>query len=88
MYALEASSVSIAPVAIICQRVVQRALERCGRLDVLVNIAGRTMPLVSKTFWMKPTRFWEVEPAVWQLLSDRNGIGRDLVARAVAPFME
>src|SRR5664280_2807792 len=42
-----------------CQRVVATALDRFGRLDVLVNNAGRGMKYVSEQFMTEPTRFWE-----------------------------
>jgi len=41
-----------------CARVVATALERFGRLDVLVNNAGRGMKYVSENFMTEPTRFW------------------------------
>src|SRR4051812_5815704 len=33
-----------------CARVVEMAVERCGRLDLLINNAGRGMKYVSETF--------------------------------------
>ena len=46
-----------------CSRVVAEAMARFGRLDVLVNNAGRGMRYVSESFMTEPTRFWEVDPA-------------------------
>jgi 3-oxoacyl-[acyl-carrier protein] reductase len=50
-----------------CARVVEATLARFGRLDVLVNNAGRGMKYVSDRFLSEPTRFWECSPAVWGL---------------------
>jgi NAD(P)-dependent dehydrogenase (short-subunit alcohol dehydrogenase family) len=69
------------------QRVVATALERFGRLDVLVNNAGRGMKSVSERFMTQPTRFWEVEPDTWRMVIDTNVNGPFLMARAVAPHL-
>lgn len=70
-----------------CARVVATALERFGRLDVLVNNAGRGMKYVSEQFLTEPTRFWEVRPEVFRLVVDTNVNGPFLMARAVVPTM-
>lgn len=70
-----------------CEQVVARALERFGRLDVLVNNAGGGMKYVSETFLTAPTWFWEVEPATWQMVIDTNVTGPFLMARAALPAM-
>ena len=41
-----------------CGRTVETAIGRFGRLDVLVNNAGRGMRYVSSSFMTEPTRFW------------------------------
>lgn len=41
-----------------CALVVESALSHFGRLDVLVNNAGRGMRYISETFMVEPTRFW------------------------------
>ena len=69
------------------QRVVETALERFGRLDILVNNAGRGMKYVSERFMTEPTRFWEVEPAVWRMVIDTNINGPFLMARAATPHL-
>jgi 3-oxoacyl-[acyl-carrier protein] reductase len=69
------------------QRVVGATLERFGRLDILINNAGRGMKYVSETFITQPTRFWEVEPTIWQMIIDTNVNGPFLMARAAAPHM-
>ena len=70
-----------------CQIVVAAALDRFGRLDMLVNNAGRGMKYVSDRFMTEPTRFWEVAPATWRLVIDTNVVGPFLMARAAVPKM-
>jgi NAD(P)-dependent dehydrogenase (short-subunit alcohol dehydrogenase family) len=45
-----------------CARVVQETLKRFGKLDVLINNAGRGMKYVNESFLTQPTRFWETDP--------------------------
>jgi len=70
-----------------CARVVATARDRFGRLDMLVNNAGRGMKYVSERFLSEPTRFWETDPDVWRLVIDTNVNGPFLMARAAAPVM-
>ena len=70
-----------------CQRVVETALQRFGRLDIVVNNAGRGMKYVSQDFMAKPTTFWTIEPRVWRLVIDTNVNGPFLMARAAVPVM-
>jgi len=70
-----------------CSRLVGLATERFGRLDALVNNAGRGMRYVSESFITEPTRFWEVEPATWRMVIETNVVGPFLMARAAAPVM-
>ncbi len=53
-----------------CRRVVGTALDRFGRIDVLVNNAGRGMKYVSDQFMTEPTRFWETALDVWRMVMD------------------
>ena len=69
------------------ERVVASALERFGRVDILINNAGRGMRYVRETFMTEPTRFWEVEPDTWRMVIDTNVNGPFLMARAVAPHL-
>jgi NAD(P)-dependent dehydrogenase (short-subunit alcohol dehydrogenase family) len=72
-----------------CARIVATALERFGRLDILLNNAGRGMKYVSENFMSEPTRFWETPPDVWRLVIDTNVVGPFLMARAaVTPMLE
>src|SRR6185437_16881185 len=52
-------------------------------VDILVNNAGRGMKYVSASFLMEPTRFWEAEPAAWQMIIDTNVNGPFYMACAV-----
>lgn len=70
-----------------CQRAVETALQRFGRLDVLVNNAGRGMKYVSEDFMASPTTFWTIDPAVWRLVIETNVNGPFLMARAAVPAM-
>ena len=70
-----------------CARVAQETVRRFGRIDVLVNNAGRGMKYVSQNFLTRPTRFWEVDPAVWKLIIDTNVNGPFFMTRAVVPHM-
>ena len=70
-----------------CTAVAATAVARFGHLDVLVNNSGRGMRLVSEEFLTSPTRFWEVEPAVWRDIVDTNVTGPFLMARACAPAL-
>ena len=70
-----------------CERVVQAALDRFGRVDVLVNNAGLGMTLVSPTFTSNPPKFWTVTPDAWRSIMDTNANGPFNMARVAAPHM-
>jgi NAD(P)-dependent dehydrogenase (short-subunit alcohol dehydrogenase family) len=70
-----------------CQQTVAVAMEKFGRLDILVNNAARGMRLVSEDFMTKPTCFWEVPTDTWQMVIDTNVVGPFLMARAAVPTM-
>lgn len=69
------------------QMVIDRAVERFGRVDVLINNAGRGMRLISDTFNTQPTKFWETDPAAWRSIIDINVNGAFNMARAAVPGM-
>lgn len=69
------------------ERVVAMAVSRWGRLDILINNAGRGMKYVSERFLTEPTRFWEVDPDTWRMVIDTNVNGPFLMARAAVPHM-
>ena len=70
-----------------CERVAMNTVARFGRLDVLVNNAGRGMKYLSPQFLTEPTRFWEADPAIWRMVIDTNSNGPFFMARAVVPHM-
>ena len=70
-----------------CDRLVDQTLKRFGKLDVLINNAGRGMKYVSESFLTEPTRFWETDPKTWRMVIDTNVNGPFLMARAAAPHM-
>lgn len=70
-----------------CHRVVGEAMSRFGKLDVLVNNAGRGMKFVSDGFMTTPTKFWEVPPETWRMIIDTNVNGPFLMSREAVPYM-
>jgi NAD(P)-dependent dehydrogenase (short-subunit alcohol dehydrogenase family) len=70
-----------------CARVVAETMAAFGRIDVLVNNAGRGMRLVSETFTTKPVPFWEVPHAIWREIFDINLNGAFAMSYAVTPGM-
>jgi 3-oxoacyl-[acyl-carrier protein] reductase len=70
-----------------CKRVVEATLSRFGRLDVLVNNAGRGMRTISERFLVEPTKFWQADIQAWRTLIDTNVNGPFLMARAAVPAM-
>jgi NAD(P)-dependent dehydrogenase (short-subunit alcohol dehydrogenase family) len=59
---------------------VQAAVSRYGRIDILVNNAAISAGL-------KPGPFEESDPAEWQKIFDVNVVGVFRTCRAVSPFM-
>lgn len=70
-----------------CRKVVETALASFGRLDMLVNNAGRGMRYASETFLSEPVRFWTIEPETYRMVIDTNVNGPFLMARAAVPAM-
>lgn len=70
-----------------CQRVARRCLETFGRIDGLINNAGRGMLEISPDFNRKPALFWQADPAGFQHIIDANVTGAFLMARACVPTM-
>ena len=62
-------------------------MKRFGRLDVLINNAGRGMNYVNESFLTQPTRFWETDPDIRRMVIDTNVNGPFLMARASASHM-
>ncbi len=70
-----------------CRRVADFCLERLGRIDGLVNNAGRGMREISETFNTRPARFWEADPQGFANIVQANVHGPFLMARACVPHM-
>ena len=70
-----------------CERVVKETLHEFGGIHILVNNAGRGMRFVSEKFFDTPTKFWETDPSVWEMIISTNVNGPFLMARAAAPIM-
>ncbi len=66
---------------------VDRAYERLGGLDMLVNNAGIGMRTVNPRFLSDPQPFWQVAPAGFRDVLETKATGSFLVARAVVPRM-
>jgi len=70
-----------------CERVAEAALAAFGRIDVLVNNAGRGSREYRVTMDETTTRFWEVPVAAWQRIIDTNLTGTFLMTRTIVPQM-
>jgi len=70
-----------------CAQLIATTLQAFGRLDILINNAGRGMKYVSEHFLTQPTRFWEVDPETWRLVIDTNVNGPFFMTRAAVPVM-
>jgi NAD(P)-dependent dehydrogenase (short-subunit alcohol dehydrogenase family) len=69
------------------ERIVSTALERFGRIDVLVNNAGIGQASVRADQRHNPIRFWEVTPEQWGQFVAVNATAPIMLARAVVPHM-
>lgn len=70
-----------------CEQAVAGTIAAFGRVDVLVNNAGLGMRLISQSFNVEPTRFWEASPEAWRRIIDANVNGAFNMARAAVPHM-
>ena len=68
-------------------RLVQRALDVRGRIDVLINNAARGMRFVNERFMTDPQPFWEADPVAWSMVIETNIVGVFRMTRAVVPHM-
>jgi len=60
-----------------CERAITRAVDRFGRVDILINNAGITQPL----------KIMEIEPVNWDAILDVNLRGVLYLSQAVIPHM-
>ncbi|MGB3503459.1 MAG: SDR family oxidoreductase [Mesorhizobium sp.] len=70
-----------------CEKAVADTVAAFGRVDVLVNNAGLGMRLISQTFNVEPTKFWQAAPDAWRRIIDANVNGAFNMARASVPLM-
>ena len=68
-------------------KVVDKAMQKWGKIDVLVNNAGLGMRRISETFNTLPTKFWEAEVNAWQDIINTNINGPFYLSRSVVPCM-
>ncbi|MGB6120039.1 MAG: SDR family oxidoreductase [Mesorhizobium sp.] len=70
-----------------CEMAVADTVAAFGRVDVLVNNAGLGMRLISQSFNVEPTKFWQAAPDAWRRIIDANVNGAFNMARAAVPLM-
>ena len=68
-------------------RIAATALEKHGRIDVLVNNAGIGQASVRADQRKNPIRFWEATPDQWGRFLAVNATAPIMMARAVVPHM-
>jgi 3-oxoacyl-[acyl-carrier protein] reductase len=68
-------------------RAVAETAARFGRLEILVNNAGRGPGELNAAFHVAPRPFWELDPPAWREVVRTNVDGPFLMARAAAPHM-
>lgn len=68
-------------------RIAAAALEKFGRIDVLINNAGIGQSSASPDPRRNPLRFWETTPEQWSRFLAVNATAPIMMARAVVPHM-
>ena len=68
-------------------RIAGTALEKFGRIDVLVNNAGVGQSSIRADQRRNPIRFWEVAPEQWSRFLAVNATAPIMMAKAVLPHM-
>jgi NAD(P)-dependent dehydrogenase (short-subunit alcohol dehydrogenase family) len=68
--------------------IVAAALERFGRLDILINNAGLNLESIIGTSRPLPEKFWDIAPADFRRITEVNAIAPFLLASAaVVPML-
>ena len=70
-----------------CERTVNETLRLFGRLDILINNAGKGPAHIEAAPGTKSKRFWESDMMVWAKIIETNVIGTYYMARFAAPHM-
>jgi 3-oxoacyl-[acyl-carrier protein] reductase len=70
-----------------CERVVAATAAKWGRVNVLVNNAGRGMTAINDTHVHTPTKFWDMDAAAVRGLIETNVIGVYNMAHAATPHL-
>ena len=72
-----------------CDRAVDAALRRFGRLHILVNSAGLTFTYIWPDLYRRPVKpkFWELGDEIVQNVMDTNYVAADQMARRAAPLL-
>jgi NAD(P)-dependent dehydrogenase (short-subunit alcohol dehydrogenase family) len=72
-----------------CDRVVRTALDRFGRIDILVNCAGLTFTYICPDRFRRrePQKFWEVSDEITRTVIDTNIVAHDQMTRRVMPHL-
>jgi 3-oxoacyl-[acyl-carrier protein] reductase len=68
-------------------KIVRAAVDRFGRLDILINNAGINMSLFRRPDAKQHGKFWEVTPQEFRRIVEVNVIAAFLMARAALPQM-
>ena len=68
-------------------KIVRAAVDRFGRLDILINNAGINMSLFRRPDIKQHGKFWEVTPQEFRRIVEVNVIAAFLMARAALPQM-
>ncbi len=68
-------------------KIVRAAIERYGRLDILLNNAGINMSLFRQPDMKFATKLWEVTPEEFRRIIDVNVVAAFLMTRAALPTM-
>ena len=70
-----------------CRRAVEAAVGAFGRLNILVNNAGKGPTHVEAAPRTKSLKFWEADPDAWRLVITTNVTGTFFMSHAAAPHL-